>query len=100
MKNEKQRRKGRLNYSGCATAFLYAAVKYFAQLGVSVRRVLTDNGSAFRSKPFAHACGRLGLRHSFTRPYRPQTNSKAERCIAHPASVQTSVARAAQAYSS
>jgi transposase-like protein len=67
--------------AGCATAFLHAAVKYFAQLGVSVRRVLTDNGSAFRSKPFAHACARLGLRHSFTRPYRPQTNGKAERFI-------------------
>ena len=57
------------------------AVKYFAQLGVTVRRVLTDNGSAFRSKKFATACRKLGVRHLFTRAYRPQTNGKAERFI-------------------
>ena len=66
---------------GCAGAFLRAAIKYFAQLGVTVRRVLTDNGNAFRSKRFAKACRLLGLKHSFTRPYRPQTNGKAERFI-------------------
>lgn len=65
----------------CAVAFLRASVKYFAHLGVSVRRVLTDNGSAFRSKKFASACRKLGLRHLFTRAYRPQTNGKAERFI-------------------
>ena len=65
----------------CAVAFLRATVKYFAQLGVKVRRVMTDNGSAFRSKAFARACWRLGLRHHFTRAYRPQTNGKAERFI-------------------
>jgi transposase InsO family protein len=65
----------------CAVAFLRASVKYFAQLGVTVRRVLTDNGSAFRSKSFAEACGKLGVRHLFTRAYRPQTNGKAERFI-------------------
>jgi transposase InsO family protein len=64
-----------------AIAFLRAAVTHFAQLGVTVRRILTDNGSAFRSKRFAKACQRLGLKHSFTRPYRPQTNGKAERFI-------------------
>ena len=48
---------------------------------VKVRRVMTDNGSAFRSKAFARACWRLGLRHHFTRAYRPQTNGKAERFI-------------------
>jgi len=64
-----------------AVSFLHAAIKYFAGLGVTVRRVLTDNGSAFRSKQFARACGQLGLKHSFTRPYRPQTNGKAERFI-------------------
>lgn len=64
-----------------ASAFLRAAVTYFASLGVKVRRVLTDNGSAFRSKHFAKACHRLGIHHSFTRPYRPQTNGKAERFI-------------------
>ena len=65
----------------CAVAFLRASVKYFAQLGVTVRRVLTDNGPAFRSRPFAAACRKLGLRHHFTRAYRPQTNGKAERFI-------------------
>jgi transposase InsO family protein len=64
-----------------AVAFLAASAKYFAGLGVTLRRVLTDNGSAFRSKRFAAACRRLGLKHSFTRPYRPQTNGKAERFI-------------------
>ncbi len=66
---------------GSAVAFLRAAVTYFAGLGVLIKRVLTDNGSAFRSKRFAAACHRLGLQHSFTRPYRPQTNGKAERFI-------------------
>ena len=46
-----------------------------------MRRVLTDNGSAFRSKAFATACRTLRIKHSFTRPYRPQTNGKAERFI-------------------
>jgi transposase InsO family protein len=64
-----------------AIAFLRAVIAYFAELGVTVRRILTDNGSAFRSKRFAKACRRLGLKHSFTRPYRPQTNGKAERFI-------------------
>ena len=64
-----------------AIAFLRATVHHFAELGVTVRRILTDNGSAFRSKRFAKACERLGLKHSFTRPYRPQTNGKAERFI-------------------
>ena len=62
-----------------AVQFLRNTVAYFASLGVRVKRVLTDNGSAFRSKAFAKACRRLGLKHSFTRPYRPQTNGKAER---------------------
>ncbi len=64
-----------------ASAFLRASVAYFATLGVTIRRVLTDNGSAFRSKCFAAACRKLQLHHSFTRPYRPQTNGKAERFI-------------------
>jgi transposase InsO family protein len=65
----------------CAIAFLRATVAYFATLGVQVRRILTDNGSAFRSRRFARACRRLRLKHSFTRAYRPQTNGKAERFI-------------------
>jgi transposase InsO family protein len=64
-----------------AIAFLHASIAYFTQLGVAVRRVLTDNGSAFRSKHFAAACRRLGVKHDFPRPYRPQTNGKAERFI-------------------
>ena len=53
-----------------AIAFLRAVVTYFVGLGVTVRRNLTDSGSAFRSKRFARACQRLGLKHAFTRPYR------------------------------
>jgi transposase InsO family protein len=64
-----------------AVQFLENSVAYYQSLGVRVRRVLTDNGSAFRSKPFAEACGRLGIKHKFTRAYRPQTNGKAERFI-------------------
>jgi transposase InsO family protein len=64
-----------------AIAFLRAAVAYFASIGVTIKRVLTDNGSAFRSKRFATACRKLGVKHSFTQPYRPQTNGKAERFI-------------------
>ena len=64
-----------------AVAFLRQAVDYFAGLGVTVKRLLTDNGSAFRSKAFKAACEELGIRHKFTRAYRPQTNGKAERFI-------------------
>lgn len=64
-----------------AVQFLDNTVTYFASLGVRLKAVLTDNGSAFRSKAFATACARLGLKHRFTRAYRPQTNGKAERFI-------------------
>lgn len=64
-----------------AVEFLKNAVAYYAGLGVSVKRLLTDNGAAFRSKEFAAACKTLGVQHQFTRPYRPQTNGKAERLI-------------------
>jgi len=64
-----------------AIAFLKAAVAHYAALGVPIQRVLTDNGSAYRSKLFARTCQALGIKHSFTRPYRPQTNGKAERFI-------------------
>ena len=64
-----------------AVQFLQNTIAYFRSLGVRVRRVLTDNGSAFRSKRFARACRRLRIKHSFTRAYRPQTNGKAERFI-------------------
>ncbi len=64
-----------------AVQFLQNTVAYFKSLGVHAKRILTDNGSAFRSKSFAAACRELNLKHAFTRPYRPQTNGKAERFI-------------------
>ena len=64
-----------------AVQFLRDAVAYYAKLGITTRRLLTDNGAAFRSKDFAHACKQLGIVHKFTRAYRPQTNGKAERFI-------------------
>ena len=64
-----------------AVQFLQNTVAYFRSLGVHAKRILTDNGSAFRAKTFAAACRELKLKHSFTRPYRPQTNGKAERFI-------------------
>jgi len=64
-----------------AIGFLHRAVKHFASYGITVERLLTDNGSAFRSRSFAHVCHELGVQHRYTRPYRPQTNGKAERFI-------------------
>jgi transposase InsO family protein len=64
-----------------AVAFLKAAVAYYAKLGVTVERVMTDNGSCYNSRAFARACKRFGLRHIRTRPYTPKTNGKAERFI-------------------
>ena len=64
-----------------AVAFLKAAVASYYSLGVSVARVMTDNGSCYRSKDFRKACRELGLRHIRTRPYTPKTNGKAERFI-------------------
>ena len=62
-------------------AFLRAAVAFYAQHGIPIRRLLTDNGHSYRSHLFRHACAELGLRHHFTRPYTPRTNGKAERFI-------------------
>ena len=64
-----------------AVAFLKAAVAYYASLGVTIERVMTDNGSCYRSHAFRRACKRLKLRHIRTRPYTPKTNGKAERFI-------------------
>ena len=64
-----------------AVQFLRNAHAYYALMGVQIKRLLTDNGSAFRSHDFAKTCKDLGIRHRFTRPYRPQTNGKAERFI-------------------
>ena len=63
------------------TAFLERALAWLARHGVGVERVMTDNGSAYRSKPFAEALRAAGLRHIRTRPYTPRTNGKAERFI-------------------
>jgi transposase InsO family protein len=62
-------------------AFLRRAVRFFERHGMTVERLLTDNGSAYRSTVHAIACRALGIRHLRTRPYRPQTNGKAERLI-------------------
>ena len=64
-----------------ATAFLGRAIRWFANHGITVERVLTDNGSAYVSTMHALACRALGVRHLRTRPRRPQTNGKAERFI-------------------
>jgi transposase InsO family protein len=65
----------------CAIAFLKAAVAYYKSLGITVERVMTDNGSCYKAGPFRRACKRLGLRHIYTKPYTPRTNGKAERFI-------------------
>jgi transposase InsO family protein/transposase len=62
-------------------AFLRRAVAFFARHGMTVEQLLTDNGSGYRSLVHAIACRTLGIRHLRTRPYRPQTNGKAERFI-------------------
>jgi transposase InsO family protein len=63
-----------------AIDFLGRAVAWFAQQGVEVRALLSDNGSCYRRR-FSEACRALGLKHLHTRPYRPRTNGKAERFI-------------------
>jgi transposase InsO family protein len=72
MANEKKR---------SATTFLKEALAYYEGLGVKVERVMTDNGSCYKSFAFRRACKRLGLRHIRTKPYTPKTNGKAERFI-------------------
>jgi transposase InsO family protein len=64
-----------------AIAFLRRALAFYRRHGITVEGLLTDNGSAYRSKLHAIACRALGIRHLRTRPYRPQTNGKAERFI-------------------
>ena len=72
MPNEKQE---------SAVAFLISSLAYYESLGVSVSRVMTDNGSCYKSFAFRDACKALGLKHIRTRPYTPKTNGKAERFI-------------------
>lgn len=64
-----------------AVAFLEAAVRHYRHLGIDVVRVMTDNGSCYKSRAFAQACRLLGIKHIRTKPYTPQTNGKAERFI-------------------
>ncbi len=64
----------------CA-AFLRNALVWFRRRGITVRRVLTDNGPGYKSRRFAGVCRTWQLRHRFTRPYTPRTNGKAERFI-------------------
>lgn len=60
---------------------LRQAISFYAAHGIRIQRLLTDRGSTYRSKLFATTCQTLGIKHRFTRPYRPQTNGKAERFI-------------------
>jgi transposase InsO family protein len=64
-----------------AIAFLRRAIEFFERHGMSVEQLITDNGAPYRSTVHAIACRALGIRHLRTRPYRPQTNGKAERFI-------------------
>lgn len=64
-----------------AAGFLRRAVRWFRGMGIVVERVLSDNEACYRSEVHARACAELGMRHLFTRPYRPRTNGKAERFI-------------------
>jgi transposase len=64
-----------------AIGFLRRAVVFYRRHGITVERLLTDNGACYRASLHALACRRLGIRHLRTRPYRPQTNGKAERFI-------------------
>lgn len=62
-------------------AFLRRAWRFYAGHGITIERILTDNGGCYRSRDFAAACDELGIGHRRTRPYRPQTNGKAERLV-------------------
>jgi transposase InsO family protein len=64
-----------------AAGFLRRAVAWFRSMGITVERVISDNGACYISAVHAAACRELGLRHLRTRPYRPRTNGKAERFI-------------------
>ena len=67
--------------ASCAVAFLRRAVAWFAERGVHVRAVMSDNGSCYVAHEYAHALSELGLRHLRIKPGRPRTNGKAERFI-------------------
>ena len=64
-----------------SVAFLHAAVANYAERGIAIHRVMTDNAPCYYSRAFAQACQQLNIRHLRTRPYTPRTNGKAERFI-------------------
>ena len=64
-----------------AIGFLKRALRFYRRYGITVERLLTDNGPAYIATAHAIACRKLGVKHIRTRPYRPQTNGKAERFI-------------------
>lgn len=85
-----------------AVAHLRASVAYYRHLGITIKRVMTDNGPCYISHAFAEACKNLGIKHIRTKPYTPRTNGKAERFIqtairewAYARAYQTSDQRAA-----
>jgi len=69
---------GTENTDNCV-AFLDRAATWFAEHGISIERVLTDNGNGYRSHAWRERCAALGIKHTRTKPYRPATNGKAER---------------------
>ena len=64
-----------------AAGFLQRAIAWYRASGIQPRRLLTDNGRVFTSRPFNEVLAQAFIRHGFTRPYRPRTNGKAERFI-------------------
>ena len=70
---------GETALSACSA--LVDILRYFRTLGIAFTRVMTDNGSCYRSKRFAKLCRQLKMKHIRTRPYTPRTNGKAERFI-------------------
>jgi transposase InsO family protein len=88
---------------GSCLRFLFNALRFFRSLGVRVERVMSDNGSSFRSRRYAKALRRLKIKHLRTKPYTPKTNGKAERFVqtslrewAYAHAYDTSEQRAAQ----
>jgi len=61
---------------GTACAFLRRAHTWYAARGITIERILSDNGSCYKSRDWAAACAQLGITRKYTRPYRPQTNGK------------------------
>ena len=78
---------------GSAIAFLQAAVAYYASLGVTVARVMTDNGACYKSKAFARVCRALGLNHIRTKPYTPKTTDVIDKSFLKGSAIFSSRAR-------